>query len=277
MIVYALVGPSGSGKSYKSLQVAGARGIEAIIDDGLLIMGNKVVAGKSAKKELTKVAAIKTALFVDERHARAVKQALEAKHINSVLILGTSDGMVCKIAERLGLPPVSEIIRIEDVSKPWEIKKAQSNRTLNGTHVIPVPTFEIKDSFSGFFMDPLKILRRVGHKNVVIEKTLVRPHYSYMGKYEIADTAIMSLVSHEALKVDGVAKTRRVEIKKGEDGIILTVDVIVKYGRRIQDIVLGIQKNVKTQIEYMTAINVLRVNVQIKGIDVNSIVRNRNS
>jgi len=98
-----------------------------------------------------------------------------------------------------------------------------------------------------------------------------------MGKYEIADTAIMSLVSHEALKVDGVAKTGRVEIKKGEDGIILTVDVIVKYGRRIQDIVLGIQKNVKTQIEYMTAINVLRVNVQIKGIDVNSIVRNRNS
>ncbi|SHF27398.1 Uncharacterized conserved protein YloU, alkaline shock protein (Asp23) family [Caldanaerobius fijiensis DSM 17918] len=277
MKVYALVGPSGSGKSYKSILIAGERGIEAIIDDGLLIMGNRVIAGQSAKKELTKVAAIKRALFVEDAHANAVKDAIQSMHLKSILILGTSEGMVHKIAQRLGLPPISEIIHIEDVSKPWEIKKAQSDRALNGTHVIPVPTFEIKNSFSGFFMDPLKVLRRIGQKSVVIEKTLIRPHYSYMGRYEIADIAIISIVSYEALKVDGVTKTGRIDIKKGDDGIIVGVEVTVEYGRKIPEIVLNVQANVKNQVEYMTAINVLKVNVYVRGIDLKSIARNKNS
>ena len=51
--VYAFVGPSGTGKSYRAQMVANAKGVEYIIDDGLLICGNEVVAGISAKKAPT--------------------------------------------------------------------------------------------------------------------------------------------------------------------------------------------------------------------------------
>ena len=48
MKVFAFVGPSGTGKSYRAQMVASERNINFIIDDGLLINENEVVAGVSA-------------------------------------------------------------------------------------------------------------------------------------------------------------------------------------------------------------------------------------
>ena len=48
--VYAFVGPSGTGKSYRAQMVAGENDTHYIIDDGLLIKDNEVIAGESAKK-----------------------------------------------------------------------------------------------------------------------------------------------------------------------------------------------------------------------------------
>ena len=42
--VYAFVGPSGTGKSYRAQMVAGEKDVHFIIDDGLLINDNRVVA-----------------------------------------------------------------------------------------------------------------------------------------------------------------------------------------------------------------------------------------
>ena len=54
MKVYAFVGPSGTGKSYRAQMVAGEKDTHFIIDDGLLIKDNEVVAGESAKKSNNK-------------------------------------------------------------------------------------------------------------------------------------------------------------------------------------------------------------------------------
>ena len=51
--VYALVGESGTGKSFRSRLLAEKYGINAIIDDGLLIQDEKIIAGHSAKREKT--------------------------------------------------------------------------------------------------------------------------------------------------------------------------------------------------------------------------------
>ena len=66
MKVYAFVGPSGTGKSYRAQMVAGEKDTHFIIDDGLLIKDNEVVAGESAKKATTKVATVKHALFYED-------------------------------------------------------------------------------------------------------------------------------------------------------------------------------------------------------------------
>ena len=66
MKVYAFVGPSGTGKSYRAQMVAGEKNVHFIIDDGLLIKDNQVVAGESAKKAATKIETVKKALFLHE-------------------------------------------------------------------------------------------------------------------------------------------------------------------------------------------------------------------
>ena len=116
MRVVALVGKSGTGKSYKALALAHEKEIDYIIDDGLFIKGNKIIAGKSAKREKTKISAVKRALFMEKRHKEAVIEKLHKSNPRSVLILGTSEKMVNQISENLRISPINEFLNI--CSKP---------------------------------------------------------------------------------------------------------------------------------------------------------------
>ena len=66
--VLALIGESGTGKSFRAKFIAQKFGIEYIIDDGLLIKDNRIIAGHSAKKEKTFLAAVKVSLFDEKAH-----------------------------------------------------------------------------------------------------------------------------------------------------------------------------------------------------------------
>ena len=57
--VFALVGESGTGKSFRSKLLAEKYGIDALIDDGLLIQNDKILAGHSAKREKTYMGAVR--------------------------------------------------------------------------------------------------------------------------------------------------------------------------------------------------------------------------
>ena len=79
--VYALVGKSGTGKSFRAKLIMQKHSIDLLIDDGLLIKDQKIIAGKSAKREKAYLAAVKTALFTEKEHRRAVRHALERQSI----------------------------------------------------------------------------------------------------------------------------------------------------------------------------------------------------
>ena len=160
MQVYGLYGKSGTGKSYQAMGVCRDLEIEAIVDDGLFICGGRVAAGISAKRQATRIGAIKTALFTDEEHCRAVGEKIRQLHPESILILGTSAGMVRKIAERLSLPPVETMIPIEEITTATEREEASRQRKELGKHVIPAPTFQIKRQFSGYILDQMCIRDR---------------------------------------------------------------------------------------------------------------------
>ena len=110
MKITALIGKSGTGKSHRAVGLAQSKKIDAIIDDGLLIMANKVLAGKSAKKEKTKIASVKRALFYDKDHIKEVKNTIFENKIESILILGTSKEMVDRICDSLEIGKIAEYI-----------------------------------------------------------------------------------------------------------------------------------------------------------------------
>jgi uncharacterized alkaline shock family protein YloU len=278
LYICALVGASGTGKSYRAIRVAKEHNIEYIIDDGLLIRGNGVVAGKSAKREKTRVGAVKTAVFSDDSHTFAVSEALKENKVERLLILGTSDGMVEKIAKRLGLHGIDETVYIQDISSEYEIQQALNIRKTEGKHVIPVPTLELKKNFSGYMLDPLNILRRkgLGDYEMLGEKSVIRPTFSYIGRYTISDYTIYQLVEHVTRKCDGVANITRFRAEKSEDGIRVEMDLVLYYGYKIAAVFKEIRNAIAKEIETVTSLNVSGVSLTVKSLSLKSDYKNKN-
>ncbi|MDN5332593.1 MAG: hypothetical protein PWP45_1818 [Tepidanaerobacteraceae bacterium] len=266
MEVIAFVGKSGTGKSHRAHLVARQHGAELIIDDGLLIHGNRVVAGYSAKREETRVGAIRRALFQEPLHAKEVREKLREIAAEKILVIGTSEKMVRSICKTLELPEPAKVIYIEDVSTPREIEEARKVRKIDGKHVIPVPSLEIKKYFSGYLLDPLKIFYRRGKQEIITEKSVVRPTYSYLGRYTVADTVISQIALHAARSVEGIGTGGRAVVENHGSGVAISLELSVEYGVPIMPLMEKVQQEVKEKVEHMTALNVLRVDIKVKRI-----------
>jgi len=268
MKVYALSGKSGTGKSFQAMNLCNRLNIESIIDDGLFIFHNRVEAGISAKRQETRVGAIKTALFTSDEHRDSVIRKVAQREPESVLVIGTSDRMVKKIAKRLNLPDISEIIHIEDISTEEDLKIAFKQRIIQGKHVIPVPTLELKRDFAGYFMNPLRIFKGsfFGGDAGQGERTVVRPTFSYMGKFYISDSVILDIANCVARENEAVGKIYKVYENTAPDALDVRISLGIKKGFKAWEGAEEFQRCLALQIENMTAFNVVRVDVEIKEI-----------
>ena len=248
--VYAFVGPSGTGKSYRAQMVASEHGIKYIIDDGLLIKENEVIAGESAKKAPTKIETVKGALFLKAAKADEIKKAFRKYKPESILILGTSDGMVEKIRLNLELPEIIKTIYITDVATEQEMEEAKRMRLVEGKHVIPVPTFEIKKDFSGYILDPLQIFKSKGkdQKPYISEKSIIRPTFSYLGNYTISDLALKDIIEYLAIKTEAIHKIHRIRIEKTPQGVSVYIEIIIIYGFNIVECMQNFKKKCKKEM-----------------------------
>ena len=269
--VYAFVGPSGTGKSYRAQMVANENNIHYIIDDGLFINDNEIIAGESAKKAPTKIETVKKALFLQQAQKDEIRKAIEKYKPESILILGTSDGMVNKIAANIGLPPIEKIIYIDEIATPEEIQEARRSRVTEGKHVIPVPTFEIKKDFSGFILDPLQIFEFKGENNkpYISEKSIIRPTFSYLGKFTISDTVFRQIIEYIAYKDKNIHKIIRTRIDNQPEGPYVYIELSVEYGENVRTIVDNFKNKVIKELEKLTTMRVRTIKIIIKEIYVN--------
>ena len=266
MNIYGLYGKSGTGKSYQAMNLCKEMNVESIIDDGLFIYGNRVLAGISAKRQQTKIGAIRTALFTNDAHCKEVRDKIAEINPGSILILGTSDDMVKKIVQRLGLPDISLMIPIEDITTENQREVAKKQRKDLGKHVIPAPTFQIKRQFSGYFLDPLRMFRGRGSRTTFSEKTVVRPTYSYLGDYDLSDKVIADIVIYIGERTKGVDSVLRVLTESNAEGVRIKVQVLMGYGIMIIDTAKELQQKITKQVETMTAFNIMAVDIDIKGL-----------
>ena len=268
--VYAFVGPSGTGKSYRAQMVAGAYNIKFIIDDGLLVKENAIVAGQSAKKAPTKIETIKKALFNDEKQKSEMQEAIIRLSPKSILILGTSDKMVKTIAENLGLPPIKKTIYITDVATEEEIENAKRIRTTEGKHVIPVPTFELKKDYSVYLLDPLQILKSQGLNGnpYISEKSIIRPTFNYIGNFTISDNVFKQIIEVQARNIKSISKIIRIRVNKSEEGPNVYIEVEIIYGFNIMAELKKFKEKCIKDIERQTRMNVTEFKVVAKKISL---------
>lgn len=177
---FALVGKSGTGKSHRAKAVAEKYYIDLIIDDGLLIKNDRILAGFSAKQEENTISAVRTAVFDTAVHRTDVINAIQEENYPRILILGTSEKMVNKIALRLRLPKPVKYIHIEDIASEDEIALAQKVRYDEGKHIIPVSAIEITRRYPNIAYRSSRSTEILASRNAVTEgeKTVVTPVFS---------------------------------------------------------------------------------------------------
>ena len=99
-----------------------------------------------------------------------------------------------------------------------------------------------------------------------------------------SDEVVATIASMAASEVSGVynmsggfvggisemlgKKTKGIKVQVGEKETVIDISLIVEYGARIPDIAWEVQNKVKTQVESMTGLNVVAVNVHVQGVNL---------
>ncbi len=275
MHVYALVGKSGTGKSFRAKLLAEKIGVPYIVDDGLLIHDNAILAGKSAKQEKNYISAIKTALFADDEHRKSVVQMIEKKKIKKILLLGTSEKMVTRLAEALELPPITQIIKIEEIASQKDIENAIKSRFEEGKHVNPVPAIEVKRDYAQILSDSIRICFKGGkdkdgvRQSRFFEKSVVQPEYhdkGVGGKVTISEAALTQMILHCIDEYDGEILVRKIKVKLSRSGYGIDLFIDVPFGKTLTGELHELRNYILNNIQKFTGIIIDHLEIAIDNI-----------
>ena len=108
-----------------------------------------------------------------------------------------------------------------------------------------------------------------------------------LGAVKISDEAITAYAANIALGIDGVCELtggltdsisknilgkessgKGIKLTRSEEGLILDVYVIVAYKVKIPQLAWEIQGTIKREIEAMTDLTVLEVNIHVQGVNL---------
>lgn len=275
--VYALVGKSGTGKSFRARLLAEKIGVPYIVDDGLLIHDARILAGKSAKQEKNYISAIKTALFTDPVHRQEVVQAIQDNKIKKILLIGTSEKMVARLAEALDLPPIYEIIKIEDIASQKDIEAAIKSRFEEGKHVIPVPTIEIRRDYAQILSDSIRIFFKGNRDSNGIkhskffEKSIVQPSFhehETPGTVSITEAALTQMLLHCIDEYNSEILVKKIKVRTGRSGYGIDLFIDVPYGRTLTGDLHELRAYIINNIRKYTGIILDNLEISIDNISL---------
>ncbi|MEK4535909.1 hypothetical protein NST21_11295 [Peribacillus sp. FSL K6-1552] len=208
MKVFALVGKSGTGKSTSVLQYTHKKGIPAFIDDGLLIVKGRKIAGTSAKYEKNYIKAVKRAIFHYDEHQEEVIKAIHRASIDKILIVGTSIKMVDLIAQKLKLGKIDQYTDVSNIRSSKEIKMALFVRKTEEKHVIPIPYIQIEPSMVKKII--LKGKKIFSNQKIYIgETTIIQPNFN-KGTIFISETALKDITIFSCKNLVEVSKVSNI-------------------------------------------------------------------
>ncbi len=231
--VTALVGKSGTGKSFRARLLAETRGIDLVVDDGILVQRGAIIAGHWAKKENTLLAATRRALFDSPAHAEEARAALRGVRVRSVLVVGTSPLMVRRITAILDLPRPSRIITIDEVAHAEEIEAAGRMRRREASHAIPAPAVSVRRrtlsavaAGTGRLLSALR--RRIGGARR--SPASVAWEQPARGSVSVSEDALCQMVHHCVDEHDRLLSVGKVRIRERSGMYDLEVGIRVPFG-----------------------------------------------
>lgn len=257
MLVIALIDPQNSKKSFQYQSITDEYDIDVVVDSGLLIRGDRIIAGLSAKQATNPVAAIRRATFSDTSHAKAVRQGIETAAPERILLLAASRRMADKIARILRLPPVCEYINGSVVSGREETGIAVERLNRYGKEILPSAEDAIPKRQA-------KLLHSIGkaigkNKSRQGKRTgreILLPGSGDMGRLIISEKVLQMIILVEAGKSDYVAKVATVKMSIKDGKISGEVVIDLKYGGRLPVVFADIREKIEREVEFQTGLSI---------------------
>lgn len=123
--------------------------------------------------------------------------------------------------------------------------------------------------------------------------TEIQTNSSNIGQIQIADEVIAVIAGTAAMEIDGIVGmasnftgdlaeimgkrnlSKGVKVNVGEDSVSVELNLIIKFGYKIQDVSLEVQQKVKTAIETMTGLQSKEIDINIVGIHLNKVQKQK--
>lgn len=116
------------------------------------------------------------------------------------------------------------------------------------------------------------------------KEELVTENEAEINGINISEEVVATIAGIAASEVNGVAsmnggfvgglsemlgkKTKGVKVQVGDKETIIDINLTVEYGARIPDIAWEVQNKVKTQVESMTGLKGVVVNIHVQGVSL---------
>jgi hypothetical protein len=265
IVIWALVGKSGTGKSYHAWNIAEQHNIDAIIDDGILIVKGFICAGISAKTESTSVAAVKRAIFINDETAKEVMEQIDLMQIKQLLILGTSDKMVHRIAENLHLSKISRILYLNKFVTPDDVKRAVHSRKRNGHHVIPASEVEVQKRYPSIFIKPIRLFSLFKRSTISDKVSVVKPQFSQNRKVVLTESALHNIVRMVIRGIDSSLIVKKVKYTRSQSGFYsFLIALSVPAERRLSLSIGPLQRKLHTELQKHSSLLIDEVRLLVK-------------
>jgi len=268
--VYALVGMSGTGKSFRARLIAEKRGIDVIVDDGILIHGDAILAGHWAKKERTLLAATRRALFDTREHAREARDALRSVEFRAVLVVATSLEMAERIAAVLDLPRPSTVYPIDEVAPRDEREAAARRRRRAASHALPAQAVSIRRgpiaSLAAGADSIADAVRRNTARDNRLRAGLDRQKRS-RGGVAISIDALRQMVGHCVAEHDSRITVEKVRIRERGGMHDLEVGIRVPFALQTSGDLHRLREYVMHSLERYAGIIVREVRLVVESVE----------
>ena len=119
-------------------------------------------------------------------------------------------------------------------------------------------------------LDPLQIFKSKGkgEKPYVSEKSIIRPTFSYLGNFTISDTVFRQILEYLAVQTPAIYKILKTRVENYGEGAKLYMEVTIMYGYNVVDGIKEFKKKARKEIEKLTAMSVVNLEVVAKNIYV---------
>lgn len=267
MKVYALVGKSGTGKSTSVLHYCHENNISAIIDDGILILNGRKIAGTSAKYENNYIKAVKRATFFYEDHRKEVIGIIGMTAIDKILIVGTSIKMVNLIAEKLMLGKIHKYIDVSEIRTNKEINLARYMRNTQGKHVIPIPYKQVESNKLKKIFQKGKRLFSI-HKKYIGEETIIQPHFTN-GTITIDENVYRDIITFTCMKIKNVrnAKILQCDLTTFQN-VTIEVELNCSLEQNIVGLLEEIQQKINESLLTYFEIEMSAIHIQLASVNL---------